>query len=37
MKVGLEVRISLVSVLSNGGGGGGGSSPPKRKVFPAKN
>ena len=33
MKVGLEVRISLVSVLSTGGG----ASHPLKKVFPANN
>ena len=32
MKVGLEVRISLISVLSTGRGGGGASRRPKN-VF----
>ena len=38
MKVGLDVRISLVRVLSTGGGGGGGGSfPSKKKFFLKKN
>ena len=33
MKVGLEVRISFVSVLSTGGGGGELPAPPPKKKF----
>ena len=33
MKVGLQVRISLVSVLSTGGGEASPLSPPKKKFF----
>ena len=36
MKVGLEVRISLVIVLSTGGGGGS-FPPPSKKRFSCKN
>ena len=36
MKVGLQVRISLVSVLSTGGGGGGASHPTPQKSFSCK-
>ena len=42
MKVGLDVRISFVRVLSTGRGSGEASPqtshlPPKKKVFPEKN
>ena len=42
MKVGLDIRISLVRVLSNGGRREASppnvsSPPPKKKVFPEKN
>ena len=36
MKVGLDVRISLVRVLSTGRGEEA-PPPPKKKVFPEKN